>query len=124
MTTPTPSPDVRRNNLDEIKSVWLQQCGSCDYGLGYSCTCPAGDYRPVVMNLVDEVEALRAQMSAVSRQIANEIADAISDNVRNEDWSKQDRGGFIGLVPSMAYVAGHDRAAAIARTHAHPEEGK
>jgi hypothetical protein len=47
------------------------------------------------------------------------IATAITDNVRNADFDKQDRGGFVGFTECMAYVAGHDKAAAIART-VHP----
>jgi hypothetical protein len=38
---------------------FLNVCGSCDIGMG-SCTCPAGDYRPVMLDLVREVERLRA----------------------------------------------------------------
>lgn len=44
-----------------------------------------------------------------------QIAKDITDNVRNADFAKQDRGGFVGFTERMAYVAGHDKAAAIAR---------
>lgn len=40
---------------------FLNQCGSCDAGLPMSCTCPSGDYRPVMLDLVREVERLRAR---------------------------------------------------------------
>lgn len=39
---------------------FLNICGSCDYGMPVSCTCPDGDYRPVMLDLVREVERLRA----------------------------------------------------------------
>lgn len=52
----------------------------------------------------------------VRAEVADEIAEAITANVRNEDWSKQDRGGFYGVAPKMAYVGGHDKAAEIARS--------
>jgi hypothetical protein len=45
-------------DLDAISSKWLQICGSCDAGIG-ECTHPAEDYRPVMLELVREVEALR-----------------------------------------------------------------
>lgn len=37
----------------------LVQCGSCDAGLPMSCTHPSEDYRPVLLDLVREVERLR-----------------------------------------------------------------
>lgn len=40
---------------------FLNQCGSCDAGLPMSCSCPTGDYRPVMLELVREVERLRAR---------------------------------------------------------------
>jgi hypothetical protein len=40
---------------------FLAECGSCDYALeGFGCTCPPGDPRLVIAELVTEVEALRA----------------------------------------------------------------
>lgn len=47
---------------DEIikrAAPFLNQCGSCDAGLLMSCTCPQEDYRPVMLELVREVEQLR-----------------------------------------------------------------
>ena len=37
----------------------LNQCGTCDLGLPYACNCPTGDFRPVMSDLVREVERLR-----------------------------------------------------------------
>ena len=45
-------------DLDAISEKWLQICGSCDAGIG-ECTHPEGDYRPVMLELVREVERLR-----------------------------------------------------------------
>lgn len=39
---------------------FLTQCGNCDASLPQSCTCPQDDYRPVMLDLVREVERLRA----------------------------------------------------------------
>jgi hypothetical protein len=38
---------------------FLQLCGTCDGGLPMACTCPTGDYRAVMLDLVREVERLR-----------------------------------------------------------------
>jgi cellulase/cellobiase CelA1 len=43
---------------------FLNQCGSCDAGLSAACNCPTGDYRPVMLDLVREVERLRKVASA------------------------------------------------------------
>lgn len=43
---------------------FLNQCPSCDAGLPSGCTCPQGDYRPVMLDLVREVERLRARVAA------------------------------------------------------------
>lgn len=47
-------------NLDEIREKWLQQCAACDAGLPMACSHPCEDYRPVILELVREVERLRA----------------------------------------------------------------
>nr|WP_221374363.1 hypothetical protein [Actinoplanes polyasparticus] len=49
---------------------FLNVCGSCDIGMG-SCTCPTGDYRPVMLELYREVERLRA----VAWQLHNAMTD-------------------------------------------------
>jgi hypothetical protein len=49
-------------DLDAISEKWLNQCGPCDYGMPeYGCTHPSDDYRPVILDLVREVERLRAK---------------------------------------------------------------
>jgi hypothetical protein len=40
-----------RVDLIERARPFLQQCGSCDAGLPMACTCPSGDYRPVMADL-------------------------------------------------------------------------
>lgn len=54
-------PDPTRPlDLDAIRAEWLRQCGPHDYGVDTAgCTCPAGDPRPVIMRLADEVERQR-----------------------------------------------------------------
>ena len=46
-------------DLQAIKDKWLNVCGACDAGIG-DCTHPNSDYRPVILDLVSEVERLRA----------------------------------------------------------------
>lgn len=45
--------------LDRAKP-FLVECPICDYGIGKPCVCPEGDYRPVMLELVREIEWLRA----------------------------------------------------------------
>jgi hypothetical protein len=39
---------------------FLNQCAPCDYGLPSQCTCEKAGFRPVMLELVREVERLRA----------------------------------------------------------------
>lgn len=39
---------------------FLNVCGACDLGMPTLCNCPTGDSRPVMLDLVREVERLRA----------------------------------------------------------------
>lgn len=43
-------------DLDAIRNTWLSQCGPCEAGIPGSCTCPEGDYRTVLLDLVREIE--------------------------------------------------------------------
>jgi hypothetical protein len=52
-------------DLDAISAKWLTQCGPCDAGLPTACTCPGEDPRPVILELVRELEVLSAAMSSV-----------------------------------------------------------
>lgn len=61
---------------------------------------------------------LDAHEAEVRAKVAEEIAEAITINVRNHDFTKQDRGVWAGFTERMAYVSGHDKAAAIALQHA------
>jgi hypothetical protein len=45
-------------DLEAIKTKWLGICGACDVGIG-GCSHPDGDYRPVMLALVRELEKLR-----------------------------------------------------------------
>lgn len=38
---------------------WLNVCPSCDVGHSMVCTCPKGDPRNIILDLVLEVERLR-----------------------------------------------------------------
>jgi hypothetical protein len=46
-------------DLEAIDKKWLGICGACDAGIGM-CTHPTEDYRPVMLELVREVERLRS----------------------------------------------------------------
>jgi hypothetical protein len=50
-------------NLAAIEDEFLQQCGPCDYALDGACNCPKRDYRSTMLDLVREVERLRAEMA-------------------------------------------------------------
>ena len=41
---------------------FLNQCGSCDIGLPVTCTCPPGNYKSVMLDLVREIERLRERL--------------------------------------------------------------
>lgn len=53
-------------DVDAIEEKWLQECGQCDYGVGYPCTHPADDYRPTMLRLVGEVRRLRMLVGSVT----------------------------------------------------------
>jgi len=53
-------------DLDAVKSKWLGMCGSCDVGIG-ECNHPAEDYRPVMLELVREVERLQFDAEEAKR---------------------------------------------------------
>lgn len=46
-------------NTVAIKNKWLLPCGSCDAGLPMRCSHPTEDYRPVILELVNEIAYLR-----------------------------------------------------------------
>lgn len=59
---PPASASWDRDVVDRARPFMLQ-CGPCDYGLPeYGCNCPEGDFRPIVSDLVTEVERLRAEL--------------------------------------------------------------
>ena len=69
-------------DLDAIAATWLQQCGSCDAGLPMSCSCNAGDPRPVMAALVDEVRRLRLDVLSLKVQRTWLLAE-VDDRTRN-----------------------------------------
>ncbi|MEU7170209.1 hypothetical protein ABZ949_01805 [Micromonospora tulbaghiae] len=62
VVVPQPGDPLARLDVLVEAQPFIQQCGSCDAGLPMSCTCPIGDYRPVMARLVAEVERLRAEV--------------------------------------------------------------
>jgi hypothetical protein len=46
---------------------FLNQCGSCAADLPAACTRTAADFRPVMLDLVREVERLRAELDRRER---------------------------------------------------------
>lgn len=72
----------------------------------------SGAHWDVMAWINDDLVAFESRVRA---EVAEEIADAIEMNVRNPDFDKQDRGGWPDFPSKMAYVAGHDNAAKIAR---------
>jgi hypothetical protein len=52
--------ELEPDDLDKFKGRWLRQCGPCELGVDSApCTCPAGDYRPTMARLIQEIERLR-----------------------------------------------------------------
>ena len=49
-------------DLEAIKEKWLRICPMDDAGFPGTCTHPDEDYRPVMLELVREVESLRHQL--------------------------------------------------------------
>ena len=47
----------------ERAAPFLTRCASCDAGLLATCTCTQADHRPVMLELVREVERLRAELA-------------------------------------------------------------
>lgn len=55
-------------DLEAIKEKWLGICGACDAGMG-ECSHPDGDYRPVMLELVREVERLRGELDEARAEV-------------------------------------------------------
>lgn len=49
---------MEKIDLPLIRLKWLNSCGSCDAGLPMSCSCPDGDPRNVILELVNHLETL------------------------------------------------------------------
>lgn len=49
---------MERLDLDNIRRLWLNQCGYCDAGLPMNCTCPRDDHRHVIAEMVIHLEAI------------------------------------------------------------------
>lgn len=54
-------------DLTPIIQRWLAQCGSCDAGLPMPCTHPDADYRFPMLQLVQEIQRLRAELAEARR---------------------------------------------------------
>lgn len=65
---------------------FLNQCASCDYGLPTSCTCPDGDYRPVMLDLVREAERLRAVAEAAHAYVTFPERPELTDPNEAHSW--------------------------------------
>jgi len=108
MTTPTPSPDVRELAIAAIISSTAVRGG---------LHVPAGQ-------LADAV--LAAVSPAIRRQERDKIGDELGEEAarrRAEDWPLKVGIDYVnGWEDAGSWV--EQRAAAIARTHAHPEEGE
>jgi Holliday junction resolvase RusA-like endonuclease len=61
-------------DLDAIKERWLNVCGACDAGIG-ECSHPDADYRPVMLELVRELEGLRAELDAALTAMERAVED-------------------------------------------------
>lgn len=57
------------DDLLKRAETFLNVCGACDLGMPTLCNCPTGDSRPVMLDLVREVERLRDQLATASRRV-------------------------------------------------------
>ena len=53
------------DDLLQRADPFLEICGSCELGMPTCCTCPTGDYRPVMLGLYREVQRLRELITAL-----------------------------------------------------------
>ena len=61
-------------DLAKIEREWLTPCGSCDYGLvEYGCQCPDGDYRLVMIELIERIRFLEAWQKAAMRMLEGKL---------------------------------------------------
>jgi hypothetical protein len=83
-------------DLDAIADKWLQQCGPCDAGLPMGCSHPDEDYRPVLMDLVNTLAAVEAQL----------VAERIAIDAREGDWHLGVRAGLARALDIIREVRG------------------
>ncbi len=59
-------------DLGKITEELLRECPACDLGLPYVCVCPPAefDFRPVMANLVTELERHRAHEERAARALS------------------------------------------------------
>ncbi len=59
-------------DLEKVTTELLRECPSCDLGLPHNCVCPPAefDYRPVIANLVTELERHRAHEERANRALS------------------------------------------------------
>lgn len=56
-----PPASYRERDVVKRAAPFMATCGPCDFGLAeFGCACPEGDFRPIVADLVAEVERLRS----------------------------------------------------------------
>lgn len=84
---------------------FLNVCGACDLGMATSCTCPTGDSRPVLLDLVREVERLRS--------VLDEIRDLHTDSPAGVCPSCADLSAELGGDPLVPHPCPTLRAMGI-----------
>ena len=61
-------------DLAKIEREWLAQCGRCDAGLmEFPCTCPKGDYRNVMLELIERIRFLEAWQKAAVKMLEGKL---------------------------------------------------
>jgi hypothetical protein len=79
----------------------LKQCGTCDLGLPYACNCPTGDFRPVMSELVREVERLRKALDDVRDLHTDSPAGVCPPCFRSDEVSDTDDGLVAWPCPTL-----------------------
>jgi len=80
---------------------FLNQCGSCDLGLPYSCNCPTGDFRPVMSELAIEVQRLRSVLDKIRYLHTDSPAGVCPSCFRSADVSDTDDGLVAWPCPTL-----------------------
>lgn len=91
-----------------LRELWGRQCGPCDGGLPMDCACPDDDPRPVIMHLLDALEAARKQAEAQGNKLADGLHKWRDEALAAEAENQRLREGIEALIPDLVDVVHGD----------------